>query len=144
MGPCVAGLEFRWSLLACCWPRALELVAGLLFVTVILVLLAGFPVAFTLGGTALIFAAVGVLTGTFNEALLSGLPNRMFGLMTNQTLIAVPLFVFMGVTLERARIAEELLQGHGHPCFACRISGHIHIGRDSADFRCCRGLDGHV
>ena len=88
----------------------MEWVAGLLFLTVILVLLAGFPVAFTLGGTALIFAAIGVLTGTFNEALLSGLPNRMFGLMTNQTLIAVPLFVFMGVTLERARIAEELLE----------------------------------
>jgi tripartite ATP-independent transporter DctM subunit len=88
----------------------MEWVAGLLFLSVIVILLAGFPVAFTLGGTALIFAGIGVLTGTFNEALLSGLPNRMFGLMTNQTLIAVPLFVFMGVTLERARIAEELLE----------------------------------
>ncbi len=88
----------------------MEWVAGLLFLSVILILLAGFPVAFTLGGTALIFAGIGVLTGTFNEALLSGLPNRMFGLMTNQTLVAVPLFVFMGVTLERARIAEELLE----------------------------------
>ena len=68
----------------------MEWVAGLLFLSVILILLAGFPVAFTLGGTALIFAGVGVLTGTFNEALLSGLPNRMFGLMTNQTLVAVP------------------------------------------------------
>ncbi len=88
----------------------MEWVAGLLFLSVILILLAGFPVAFTLGGTALIFAGIGILTGTFNEALLSGLPNRMFGLMTNQTLVAVPLFVFMGVTLERARIAEELLE----------------------------------
>ncbi len=88
----------------------MEWVAGLLFLAVSVILLAGFPVAFTLGGTALIFAGIGVLTGTFNEALLSGLPNRMFGLMTNQTLIAVPLFVFMGVTLERARIAEELLE----------------------------------
>jgi len=87
----------------------MEWVAGLLFVAVILVLLAGFPVAFTLGGTALIFAGIGVLTGTFNEALLSGLPNRVFGIMSNETLVAVPLFVFMGVTLERARIAEELL-----------------------------------
>jgi len=87
----------------------MEWVAGLLFVAVVLVLLAGFPVAFTLGGTALIFAGVGVLTGTFNEALLSGLPNRVFGIMSNETLVAVPLFVFMGVTLERARIAEELL-----------------------------------
>jgi tripartite ATP-independent transporter DctM subunit len=87
----------------------MEWVALLLFFSVILVLLAGFPVAFTLGGTALIFAAVGVVTGTFNEALLSGLPNRVFGIMSNETLVAVPLFVFMGVTLERARIAEELL-----------------------------------
>jgi tripartite ATP-independent transporter DctM subunit len=87
----------------------MEWVAGLLFVTVILVLLAGFPVAFTLAGTALIFAGVGILGGTFNEALLLGLPNRVFGIMMNETLVAVPLFVFMGVTLERARIAEDLL-----------------------------------
>jgi tripartite ATP-independent transporter DctM subunit len=80
-----------------------------LFVAVILVLLAGFPVAFTLGGTALIFAAIGVISGDFTEALLSGLPNRIFGIMGNETLVAVPLFVFMGVTLERARIAEQLL-----------------------------------
>ncbi len=84
-------------------------VAALLFVTVILVLLAGFPVAFTLGGTALLFAALGVVGGGFDAALLSGLPNRIFGIMSNQTLVAVPLFVFMGVTLERARIAEDLL-----------------------------------
>lgn len=88
----------------------MEWVAALLFVTVILVLLAGFPVAFTLGGTALIFAGFGIIGGSFNEALLLGLPNRVFGIMTNQTLVAVPLFVFMGVTLERARIAEELLE----------------------------------
>ena len=88
----------------------MEWVAALLFVSVILVLLAGFPVAFTLGGTALIFAGIGVIGGGFNEALLLSLPNRIFGIMTNETLIAVPLFVFMGVTLERARIAEELLE----------------------------------
>jgi len=87
----------------------MEWVALLLFLSVIVVLLAGFPVAFTLGGTALIFAGVGVITGDFNDALLSGLPNRVFGIMNNETLIAVPLFVFMGVTLERARIAEDLL-----------------------------------
>ena len=88
----------------------MEWVALLLFVSVIVVLLGGFPVAFTLGGTALIFAGVGVLAGAFPEALLSGLPNRVFGIMVNETLVAVPLFVFMGVTLERARIAEELLE----------------------------------
>jgi len=88
----------------------MEWVALLLFLSVVIVLLAGFPVAFTLGGTALLFAGIGVLTGDFNQALLSGLPNRIFGIMNNETLIAVPLFVFMGVTLERARIAEELLE----------------------------------
>jgi tripartite ATP-independent transporter DctM subunit len=88
----------------------MEWVAALLFVTVVLVLLAGFPVAFTLGGTALLFAIVGVLAGGFSEALLLGMPNRIFGIMTNETLVAVPLFVFMGVTLERARIAEDLLE----------------------------------
>ena len=88
----------------------MEWVALILFLSVILVLLAGFPVALTLGGTALLFAGVGVLTGDFNESLLSSLPNRIFGIMTNDTLVAVPLFVFMGVTLERARIAEELLE----------------------------------
>jgi tripartite ATP-independent transporter DctM subunit len=87
----------------------MEWMALLLFLSVVLVLLAGFPVAFSLGGTALLFAAIGVVTGTFHEALLSGLPNRVFGIMNNETLVAVPLFVFMGVTLERARIAEELL-----------------------------------
>jgi tripartite ATP-independent transporter DctM subunit len=87
-----------------------EWVAALLFFAVIAVLLAGFPVAFSLGGTALIFAGLGVLGGGFHEALLSGLPNRIFGIMTNETLVAVPLFVFMGVTLERARIADDLLE----------------------------------
>lgn len=88
----------------------MEWVAALLFVSVIVILLAGFPVAFTLGGTALVFAGLGVLGGSFNEALLSSLPNRLYGIMTNETLVAVPLFVFMGVTLERARIAEDLLE----------------------------------
>jgi len=87
----------------------MEWLAGLLFIAVILLLLAGFPVAFTLGGTALAFAGAGVLAGFFPEALLSSLPNRVFGIMNNETLVAVPLFVFMGVTLERARIAEDLL-----------------------------------
>ncbi len=88
----------------------MEWIAALLFISVILILLAGFPVAFTLGGTALLFAGIGALTGNFNEALLLGLPNRLFGIMTNETLVAVPLFVFMGVTLERSRIAEQLLE----------------------------------
>ena len=87
----------------------MEWVALLLFASVIVLLLAGFPVAFSLGGTAMLFALFGVLGGGFESAFLSGIPSRLFGIMTNETLIAVPLFVFMGVTLERARIAEDLL-----------------------------------
>lgn len=88
----------------------MEWVALLLFLAVILLLLVGFPVAFSLGGTAMLFALFGVIGGSFESAFLMGLPSRIFGIMTNETLIAVPLFVFMGITLERARIAEDLLE----------------------------------
>lgn len=82
----------------------------LMFAAVIIVLLAGYPVAFTLAGTALAFAAIGIAGGFFDAVFLETMPNRIFGVMNNVTLIAVPLFVFMGVTLERARIAEDLLE----------------------------------
>jgi len=81
-----------------------------LFCVVIIVLMAGYPVAFTLGGTALLFAFLGAMTGHFDLVFLNALPNRLYGTMTNQTLLAVPLFVFMGVTLERSRLAEKLLE----------------------------------
>ena len=87
----------------------MEWIALLMFVVVVIVLLAGFPVAFSLGGIALIFAWVGALLGIFDAAFLGTMPNRVFGIMSNQTLMAVPLFVFMGITLERAKIAESLL-----------------------------------
>jgi len=87
----------------------MEWVSLLMFLVVVIVLLAGFPVAFSLGGVALIFALVGIEIGVFDSAFLQTMPNRLFGIMGNETLLAVPLFVFMGVTLERARIAEALL-----------------------------------
>ena len=86
-----------------------ELMAILLFLTICGVLMLGYPVAFTLAGTALAFALLGVQTGMFDAAFLEALPNRLFGIMTNETLIAVPLFVFMGVMLERSKVAEQLL-----------------------------------
>ncbi|MBT8040182.1 MAG: TRAP transporter large permease subunit [Xanthomonadales bacterium] len=81
-----------------------------LFLAVGLALMAGYPVAFTLAGVALLFAGVGTLAGTFDPVFLEAFPNRMFGIMTNGTLIAVPVFVFMGVMLERSRLADQLLQ----------------------------------
>ena len=80
-----------------------------LFGTVCLLLLFGFPVALTLAGTALLFAAIGAIVGHFDASFVSALSGRLFGTMTNETLVAVPLFILMGVTLERAKIAEQLL-----------------------------------
>src|SRR5210317_234711 len=85
-------------------------VGFLMFAVTVFILLLGYPVAFTLAGTALIFAVAGSLAGVFEPVFLETMPNRIFGVMNNVTLIAVPLFVFMGVTLERSRIAEDLLE----------------------------------
>jgi tripartite ATP-independent transporter DctM subunit len=76
-------------------------------------LLAGYPVAFTLAGSALFFAVLGNLFGVFDFALLGALVPQIFGRMTNPVLIAVPLFVFMGVMLERSKVAEDLLETMG-------------------------------
>ena len=86
-----------------------EWMALLMFITVCLVLMAGFPVAFSLAGTAIIFSLIGVAAGIFQLTDFGFLPGRLFGIMTNETLVAVPLFVFMGVMLERSRVAENLL-----------------------------------
>lgn len=81
-----------------------------MFATVSIVLLSGYPVAFALSGTALAFATIGIQFDVFDIAFLNAFPNRLFGIMNNETLMAIPLFVFMGVMLERARIAEDLLE----------------------------------
>jgi len=84
-----------------------------LFAVVVVALLAGYPVAFTLAGVSLMFASVASMLGAFEMAYLEALPSRVFGTMNNETLIAVPLFVFMGLVLERARIADDLLETLG-------------------------------
>jgi tripartite ATP-independent transporter DctM subunit len=85
----------------------------LLFLALCAALALGYPVAFTLAGVALIFAGIGVISGTFDAAFLEALPNRLFGTMTNETLLAVPLFIFMGVMLERSGVATTLLTNMG-------------------------------
>jgi tripartite ATP-independent transporter DctM subunit len=77
---------------------------------VCVLLLIGYPVALTLAGIALGFAALGAASGVMNLALLGALPERIYGIMTNEVLLAIPLFIFMGVMLERSRIAEQLLE----------------------------------
>src|SRR5262249_50015285 len=90
-----------------------ELLAILLVVAVCGLLMAGYPVAFTLGGVALAFAVIGDALGVMQLSLLGALPPRVFGVMTNEVLLAIPLFILMGVMLERSRIAEELLETMG-------------------------------
>ena len=86
---------------------------SLLLFAVALWLAAGFPVAFALSGGALLVAGIGVWAGAFDASYLGAIPSRLYGVMTNETLIAVPLFVFMGVLLERGKISEDLLLATG-------------------------------
>ena len=87
-----------------------EFFSILLFALLALFLLAGYPVSLTLAGTAIIVGVLGYLTDFFPIVLLNVLPNRIFGLVTNETLIAVPLFIFMGIMLEKSGIAISLLE----------------------------------
>ena len=90
-----------------------EFLALFLFLFTFGVLLVGYPVAFTLGGSALLFALIGGVTGTFDPAFLEAIPNRIQGTLSNELLVAIPLFIFMGVMLEKSRIAEDLLDTMG-------------------------------
>jgi tripartite ATP-independent transporter DctM subunit len=94
-----------------------EILAICMFAGLFLLLMSGFPVAFALGGASLLFAGLGMLLGAFDAPLLAGVASRIFDAMVNDTLVAIPLFIFMGVVLERSRIAEDLLvtmgQGFG-------------------------------
>src|SRR5690349_22354260 len=90
-----------------------EMLAILMVVAVCGFLFFGYPVALTLGGVSLAFATIGHLTGAMGFAFIGALPQRVYGVMTNEVLLAIPLFIFMGVMLERSRIAEELLETMG-------------------------------
>ena len=81
-----------------------------MFAVTFLVLVAGYPVAATLAGVGLLFAFIGIIFGIFDATILGFIPSRIFGIVTNQTLVAVPLFVLMGITLERTEIAKTLLE----------------------------------
>jgi tripartite ATP-independent transporter DctM subunit len=90
-----------------------EVLAILMVVAVVAALMAGYPVALTLAGVSLVFAVLGNALGVMSFAILGALPQRIFGVMTNEVLLAIPLFIFMGVMLERSRIAEDLLETMG-------------------------------
>ena len=90
-----------------------DILAIALFVVSVFGVLLGFPIAFSLAGYSLIFAGIGWALGAFDPIILTSLPSRYFGLMTNEVLVAVPLFIFMGAVLERSKIAEALLETMG-------------------------------
>ena len=99
-----------------------EALSLLMFFGIIGFLMLGYPVAFTLGGVALYFALIGWLVGVFDPSNLSSLAPRYLGIMLNDVLVAVPLFIFMGMMLERSGIAEQLLVTMG------RLFGTINGG----------------
>lgn len=90
-----------------------DLLGPLMFVVAFVFIFSGYPVAFSLGGTALAFAFVGVQAGLFDWTLMLAFPERVFGVMSNQVLLAVPFFIFMGTMLEKSRLAEDLLKTIG-------------------------------
>jgi len=90
-----------------------EVLCVVMFLTTVALLLTGFPVAFVLAGTSAAFAFIGYGLGVFDLGFLSAFPQRIFQTMSSEVLVAVPLFVFMGVMLERSKVAEELLDNMG-------------------------------
>jgi tripartite ATP-independent transporter DctM subunit len=90
-----------------------DVLSILFFLSICFVVLIGYPIAFSLAGTSLIFAVIGHLCGVFDYSILGALPSRYFGSMSSEVLVAVPLFIFMGLVLERSGIAEDLLTTMG-------------------------------
>jgi len=88
----------------------MEIIPLLLLVLICLALLFGYPVAFTLSGISILFALICIPFGIFDESILKSIPLRIFGIMNNVTLLAVPLFIFMGTVLERSGIAAKMLE----------------------------------
>lgn len=87
--------------------------APIMFATLVIFLLSGFPVAFSLAANGLVFALIGFELGLLKPELLQALPNRIYGIMSNDTLLAIPFFTFMGLILERSGMAEDLLDTIG-------------------------------
>src|SRR3989440_3983180 len=87
--------------------------APIMFASLVVVLLLGYPAAFSLGAVGLIYALVGIGLGEFRPDFLQALPERVYGVMNNDTLLAIPFFTFMGLVLERSGMAEDLLDTIG-------------------------------
>ena len=87
-----------------------ENIAPIMFGSLILFMVLGYPIAFSLAALGLIYGLVGIELGLFAPTFLQALPDRVFAVMANETLLAIPFFTFMGLVLERSRMAEDLLE----------------------------------
>ena len=102
-----------------------EILSILMLIVLSLTMLLGFPVAFTLSGIGILFGLLAAPMGMFDPIFYAAIPSRFFGIMTNEVLVAVPLFVFMGVMLEKSKVAEDLLETTGQ-CFG-KVRGGLGI-----------------
>src|SRR6202162_5068120 len=91
----------------------IQYIAPLMFATLVIVLLLGYPVAFSLAANGILFALIGIQLGLMEPSLFQALPERVWGVMSNDTLLCVPFFTFMGLILERSGMAEDLLETIG-------------------------------
>ncbi|RZM76001.1 TRAP transporter large permease [Leptolyngbya iicbica] len=103
-----------------------DILGPLMFVGALMLIFTGYPVAFSLAGTGLLFAVIGGALGEFDWILFSALPNRIFGIMSNYVLLAIPFFILMGTVLQRSGLAEDLLETFG--MLFGRLRGGLAIG----------------
>ncbi|MEM9447256.1 MAG: TRAP transporter large permease subunit [Cyanobacteria bacterium P01_E01_bin.6] len=104
----------------------LDYLGLLMFLGALLLIFTGYPVAFSLGGAGILFALIGTATGEFDWILFSALPQRIFGIMSNYVLLAIPYFILMGTLLQRSGLAEDLLETFG--ILFGRLRGGLAIG----------------
>jgi TRAP-type mannitol/chloroaromatic compound transport system permease large subunit len=106
-------------------------IAPIMFVSLVLFMILGYPVAFALAALGLIYGFIGIQLGLFAPTFFNALPERVFGIMSNETLLAIPFFTFMGLILERSRMAEDLLDTMGQlfgPVRCCLAYAVIFVG----------------
>ena len=117
-------------------------IAPLMFASLIVVMLLGYPVAFALGAVGIGFGLLGIQLGLLQATLFQALPERIWGVMSNDTLLAIPFFTFMGLILERSGMAEDLLETIGQLFGPVRGAGRGHAVRLPGGVRAggCRHL----
>lgn len=115
-------------------------IAPIMFCSLILLMLLGFPVAFALAANGILFALIGMELGLLSPSLLQVLPQRIFGIMMNDVLLALPFFTFMGLLLERSGMAEDLLETIGQLFGPIRADWPLPWSRWARCWRRRRGL----